>query len=120
MKTKALTAAQIDCLAQRLSDAPILRAATAKKAVDNLARLLATRIAAEGAQSGHESRNLRRRILNRLIENDPPPSSTAQAQCITLATSIPTEIRMDMSSRWLRTACPVSPASPYKAIKGIA
>ena len=44
MKTKALTAAQIDILAQRLSDTPIVPAATAKKTGDNLARLLATRI----------------------------------------------------------------------------
>ena len=49
MKTKALTAAQIDTLAQRLSDAPIEPATGAKKAGDNLARLLAARIGAERA-----------------------------------------------------------------------
>ena len=47
MKTKALTAAQIDTLAQRLSDTPIEPATSAKKAGDNLARLLAARIGAE-------------------------------------------------------------------------
>ena len=40
MKTKPLTAAQIDTLAQRLSEAPIATSASAKKAGDNLARLL--------------------------------------------------------------------------------
>jgi hypothetical protein len=49
MKTKALTAAQIDTLAQRLSDKPIEPGASAKKASDNLARLLAARIGAERA-----------------------------------------------------------------------
>jgi len=49
MKTKALTAAQIDTLAQRLSDTPIEPAASAKKAGDNLARLLAARIGDERA-----------------------------------------------------------------------
>ena len=49
MKTKALTVAQIDTLAQRLSDTPIEPATSAKKAGDNLARLLATRIGAERA-----------------------------------------------------------------------
>lgn len=49
MKTKALTAAQIDCLAQRLSDAPIDPATSAKKAGDNFARLLAAKIGAERA-----------------------------------------------------------------------
>ena len=49
MKTKALTAAQIDYLAQRLSDTPIEPATSAKKAGDNLARLLAARIGAERA-----------------------------------------------------------------------
>ena len=49
MKTKALTAAQIDTLAQRLSDTPIEPAASAKKAGDNFARLLAARIGAERA-----------------------------------------------------------------------
>jgi len=41
MKTKALTAAQIDTLAQRLSETPIRPSASAKKAGDSLARLLA-------------------------------------------------------------------------------
>lgn len=49
MKTKALTAAQIDCLAQRLSDTPIEPATSAKKAGDNFARLLAARIGPERA-----------------------------------------------------------------------
>jgi hypothetical protein len=49
MKTKALTAAQIDCLAQRLSDTPIEPATSAKKAGDNFARLLAARIGDERA-----------------------------------------------------------------------
>ena len=49
MKAKALTAAQIDCLAQRLSETPIEPATSAKKAGDNLARLLAVRIGAERA-----------------------------------------------------------------------
>ena len=49
MKTKALTAAQIDMLAQRLSETPIEPSASAKKAGDNFARLLATRIGAERA-----------------------------------------------------------------------
>lgn len=44
MKTKALTAAQIDTLAQRLSETPIEPATSAKKAGDNLARLLAAQI----------------------------------------------------------------------------
>ena len=44
MKTKALTAAQIDTLAHRLSETPVALSATAKKAGDNLARLLAARI----------------------------------------------------------------------------
>ena len=47
MKTKALTAAQIDTLAQRLSDTPIEPATSAKRAGDNFARLLAARIGAE-------------------------------------------------------------------------
>jgi len=47
MKTKALTAAQIDTLAQRLSEAPIEPTTSAKKAGDNLARLLVARIGAE-------------------------------------------------------------------------
>ena len=49
MKTKALTAAQIDTLAQRISETPIELATSAKKAGDNLARLLAARIGAERA-----------------------------------------------------------------------
>ncbi len=44
MKTKALTAAQIDTLAQRLSETPIAPSTRAKKAGDNLARLLAAQI----------------------------------------------------------------------------
>ena len=49
MKTKALTAAQIDTLAQRLSKTSIEPAPSAKKAGDNFARLLAARIGAERA-----------------------------------------------------------------------
>ena len=49
MKTKALTAAQIDCLAQRLSNTPIEPATSAKKAGDNFARLLEARIGDERA-----------------------------------------------------------------------
>ena len=49
MKTKTLTAAQIDCLAQRLSETPIEPSASAKKAGDNFARLLTARIGAERA-----------------------------------------------------------------------
>ena len=49
MKTKALTAAQIESLAQRLSEMPIEPAASAKKAADNMARLLAARIGTERA-----------------------------------------------------------------------
>ena len=49
MKTKALTAAQIDTLAQRLSETPIKPATSAKNAGDNFARLLAARIGAERA-----------------------------------------------------------------------
>ena len=49
MKTKALTAAQIDTLAQRLSETPVEPATSAKKAGDGLARLLAARIGAERA-----------------------------------------------------------------------
>jgi len=49
MKTKALTAAQIDTLAQRLSETPSAPSASAKKAGDNFARLLAARIGAERA-----------------------------------------------------------------------
>jgi hypothetical protein len=44
MKTKALTAAQIDTLAQRLSETPVVASTSAKKAGDNLARLLAAQI----------------------------------------------------------------------------
>ena len=49
MKTKALTAAQIDILAQRLSEDPIEPSASAKKAGDAFARLLAARIGDERA-----------------------------------------------------------------------
>ena len=49
MKTKALTAAQIDTLAQRLSETPIEHATSAKKAGDNFARLLAASIGDERA-----------------------------------------------------------------------
>ena len=49
MKSKALTAAQIDTLAQRLSDTAILPATSAKKAGDGFARLLAARIGDERA-----------------------------------------------------------------------
>jgi hypothetical protein len=49
MKTKALTAAQIDTLTQRLSETPIEPATSAKKAADNFARLLAAWIGAERA-----------------------------------------------------------------------
>ncbi len=47
MKTKALTAAQIDTLAQRLSETPIEPNANSKKAGDSFARLLAARIGAD-------------------------------------------------------------------------
>ena len=49
MKTKALTAAQIDTLAQRLSETSIKPATSAKKAGDNFARLPAARIGEERA-----------------------------------------------------------------------
>ena len=49
MKTKALTAAQIDTLAQRLSDTPIEPASSARKVGENFARLLAARIGDERA-----------------------------------------------------------------------
>ena len=49
MKTKALTAAQIDTLAQRLSETPVEPATNAKKAGENFARLLAARIGDERA-----------------------------------------------------------------------
>ncbi|SEO09124.1 hypothetical protein SAMN05216227_10467 [Pseudorhodobacter antarcticus] len=44
MKTKALTAAQIDMLAQRLSESQIEPSVSTKKAGDSLARLLAAQI----------------------------------------------------------------------------
>ena len=49
MKTKSLTAVQIDTLAQRLCEALIAPSANAKKAGDNLARLLAGRVGAARA-----------------------------------------------------------------------
>ncbi len=49
MKTKALTAVQIDTLAQRLSETPIEPATSTKKAGDNFAHLLAARIGYERA-----------------------------------------------------------------------
>ena len=49
MKTKPLTAAQIDTLAQHLSEAPIAPGASANKAGDNLARLLVAGIGQERA-----------------------------------------------------------------------
>jgi hypothetical protein len=49
MKTQALTAAQIDTLAQRISDTPIEPATSAKKAGDTFARLLAARIGTDRA-----------------------------------------------------------------------
>ena len=49
MKTKALTASQIDALAQHLSEAPIAPSASAKKAGDNLAQLLVAGIGEERA-----------------------------------------------------------------------
>jgi len=49
MKTKALTAAQIDTLVKRLSETPIEQATSAKKAGDTFARLLAARIGNERA-----------------------------------------------------------------------
>ena len=49
MKTKSLTAAQIDTLAQHFSEAPIAPSASAKKAGDNLAQLLVAGIGEEGA-----------------------------------------------------------------------
>ena len=49
MKTKSLTAAQIDTLAQHLSEAPITPSASAKKAGDTLARLLVAGIGDERA-----------------------------------------------------------------------
>ena len=49
MNAKSLTAAQIDTLAQHLSEAPVAPSASAKKAGDNLARLLVMRIGDECA-----------------------------------------------------------------------
>ncbi len=49
MKTKPLTAGQIDTLAQRLSETPVALSASAKKAGDALARLLAERIGTDRA-----------------------------------------------------------------------
>ena len=49
MKTKSLSAAQIDTLAQHFSEAPIAPSASAKKAGDNLARLLVAAIGDERA-----------------------------------------------------------------------
>ena len=49
MKTKSLSAAQIDTLAQHLSEAPVVPSASAKKAGDNLARLLVAGIGEERA-----------------------------------------------------------------------
>ena len=51
MKTKTLIAAQIDTIAQRLSESPIEPSANAKKAGDNFARLLAA-ILAEALSPG--------------------------------------------------------------------
>lgn len=49
MKTKSLTAAQIDLLAQHFLEAPIAPSASAKKAGDNLAQLLVAGIGEERA-----------------------------------------------------------------------
>ena len=49
MRPKPLTAAQLDTLSQRFSETPVEPATSAKKAGDNLARLLAARIGAERA-----------------------------------------------------------------------
>ena len=49
MKTKALTATQIDTLTQRLSETPVAASTSPKKAGDNFARLLGARIGAERA-----------------------------------------------------------------------
>jgi RNase P protein component len=49
VKTKALTATQINTLAQRLSDTPIIPATSAKKAGDAFARNLAARVGDERA-----------------------------------------------------------------------
>jgi hypothetical protein len=50
MKTKSLTAAQINTLAQRLAEAPFEPTASMKKAGDNLARLLAAQIGNDRAE----------------------------------------------------------------------
>ena len=55
MNTKAVTAAQIDTLAQRLSETPVGPSATAKKAGDNFARLLGARIGNERAALAFKS-----------------------------------------------------------------
>ena len=49
MKTKPLTATQIDALAQRLSETPVEPSTSARRAGDNLARLLVAQIGAERA-----------------------------------------------------------------------
>jgi len=49
-----------------------------------------------------------------------PASSTAQAQWVCFAASIPMLIFMENAPPWLVPAHPVSPASPYTAIEGIA
>ena len=49
MKAKSFTAAQIDTLAQRISETPLAPSASAKKAGDNLARFLVAGIGAERA-----------------------------------------------------------------------
>ena len=49
MKTKALSAAQIDTLAQHLSETPFPPSGSAKKAGDTFARLLAAQISADRA-----------------------------------------------------------------------
>ena len=49
MKTKSLTASQIDTLAQHFSEAPVPPSASAKKAGDNLAQLLVAGIGEERA-----------------------------------------------------------------------
>jgi hypothetical protein len=50
MKTKPLTAAQIDTLAQRLSETPVETSTCVKKAGDNFARLLAAQIGNDRAE----------------------------------------------------------------------
>ena len=49
MKAKSFTAAQIDTLAHHLSETPLVPSASAKKAGDNLARLLDAQIGSERA-----------------------------------------------------------------------